>query len=145
MVITPYGGVHALCDACYSSPSSLFVYAREHALVSIAALTRAAVVVLCVGFLILFKLIHSDKKLSIFAISPRLDSCLVDNVEGSAEAFDLLKDGIHLFEGAVGCLGEEKVDARNNKGIEDGEYDIRLPLDVGECDRSDHDNLVKEC
>lgn len=126
----PYGGIYVLCDACYSSPSSLFIYAREHALVSIAALTGAAVVVLCVGFLV--NLIHRDKKLSIFAVSAWLDSCLVNNVEGSAEALDLLEDSVHLFEGAVGCLREEKVDARNHKSIENGKYDIRLPLDVGE-------------
>lgn len=126
----PYGQIYVLCDACYSSSNSLFIYAREHALVGIAALTRAAVMVLCVGLLINF--IQRHKKFSIFAISAWLDSCLTNNVKGSAEAFDLLKDDVHLFEGAVGCLGEEKVDARNHESIEDGKYDIRLPFDVGE-------------
>lgn len=46
-------------------------------------------------------------------------------------AVGVLKHGLGLFQGLSGSLGEDEEDVEEGNGVEDGEDEVRLPLDVG--------------
>lgn len=89
---------------------------------------------------LLLHLLNSDEQVSIVVVPPRLDLGLVHHIQGTPEALDLLEDGIHLFEGSVGRLGEEEVDRREHDGVDDGKDDVCVGLDVLERRGRNHDD-----
>lgn len=86
-------------------------------------------------------LINRDEELSVLAILMRLNLCLADDGEGTLPTGDLVEDDVHFLEGSEGGLGVEEVDSGDHDGVDDGEDEVGLPLDVVEADRGNHDNL----
>lgn len=50
-------------------------------------------------------------------------------------AVGVFKHGLGLFQGLSGSLGEDEQDVEESNGVEDGEDEVRLPLDVGKGHR----------
>lgn len=86
-------------------------------------------------------LINGDEELSVLAVLVRLNLCLADDGKGALPAGDLVEDDVHLLEGSEGGFGVEEVDGGDHDGVDDGEDEVGLPLDVVEADRGNHDNL----
>ena len=78
--------------------------------------------------------------LAVLVVPSGLNLGLVHHGEVSLPPVDLAEDHIHLLQGPARSLGVEEVDHRNDEGVDDGEDDVSLVLDVVERNGRDHDN-----
>jgi hypothetical protein len=91
--------------------------------------------------IILMCFLDRDQKFALLAIAVRLDSCLVHDRKCAANTMDFAEDSVHFLKRPVRCFGEEKVNAWNDEGVDDGENGISMVLDTLESHGSNHHNL----
>jgi hypothetical protein len=90
---------------------------------------------------LLFGVVVVDEKLAVLAVAAGLVLGDLDDGEPAAGTLDLVEDGIHLLERAVGRLGIEEVDHGHDDGVDDGKDEVRPVANVVEADGGDHDDL----
>ena len=73
-------------------------------------------------------LVVVDEQLALLAIAVRHVAGDADDVERVGA---LVEDFVHLFERTACGLGEEEVGRGHHEGVDDGEDDVRVVLDVG--------------
>lgn len=79
-------------------------------------------------------LVVSDEKVAVLVVAAGL---LLGNADQREDVGCLVEDGVHLLKRSVGGFRVEEVNGRENGKVDDGEDDVSLVLDVGECHRSD--------
>lgn len=90
----------------------------------------------------LLYIVVGDEELAVLAVAVGLFAGDIDDIEGTLESGGGFgKDGVHLFEGAVGGLGEEEVGDGDNDSVDDGEDGVGVVLDGVEGDGSNHNDL----
>lgn len=94
--------------------------------------------------LVLLGLLVVDEQLAVLAVAARQLAGHAHDVEVRLRAGDLVEDGVHLLERAVGRLGVEEVHRGHHEGVDDGEDGVRVVLDAFEGHRRDHDDKEVE-
>lgn len=93
------------------------------------------------GLSLLVNIVNRDEQLAVPSVAPWLDLGLMHDGERSLPSMNFLKDIVHFLQRSVRSLRKEEIYRRHNYGVDDGKDCVSMILDIGECNRGNHDNL----